>query len=274
MATPRFEFGKNWRDYVEKHFSPEKVETSKEHILAFLRRPDLAGLRFLDIGCGSGLHSLAAYEAGAREVVSFDYDANSVEATRLLHRHAGAPANWRVLQGSVLDRDFLATLGEFDVVYSWGVLHHTGDQWTAIRNAASAVKRGGELYVALYTSDAFVDPTPEFWLDVKRRYVSSGWPTRLRLVLWYIWRFEFGGRPTPRKLARWRNQVRRYKNQRGMSYFHDVKDWLGGYPMEFSSIADVKRFADETLGFELKNIATGHANTEYLFARPKGGNGR
>ncbi len=274
MATPRFEFGRNWRDYVEKHFGPEKVETSKRHILDFMHRSDFEGLRFLDIGCGSGLHSLAASQAGAREVVSFDYDANSVEATRMLHGHAGSPANWRIVQGSVLDRDFVASLGEFDIVYSWGVLHHTGDQWTAIRNAASAVKRGGEFYVALYTSDAFVDPTPEFWLDVKRRYVSSGRPTRLWLVLWYIWRFELGRRPTPRGLGRWRAKVRQYKTQRGMSYYHDVKDWLGGYPMEFSSIAEVKKFAGEDLGFELKNIATGHANTEYLFSRPKATNGR
>jgi hypothetical protein len=52
-----------------------------------------------------------------------------------------------------------------------------------------------------------------------------------------------------------------------MSFYTDIKDWLGGWPMEFSSIADVKKFADQELGLELRNIKAGEANTEYLFGR-------
>lgn len=263
----RFGFGRNWRDFVEKSFSPEKVEIAKRHLLGFLGRDDLAGLRFLDIGCGSGLHSYAAWQAGAARVASFDYDPDSVEATRLLHAIAGRPANWTVIgQGSVLDHAFVESLGSFDVVYSWGVLHHTGDQWTAIRNAASRLAPGALFYIALYTSDAFVDPPPEFWLEVKKRYVDGGWATRRWLELWYLWRFNLGGNPfrVPRLLA----QMASYSKHRGMNLYTDVKDWLGGWPMEFSSIAEVKQLAGEELGLELLKIAAGEANTEYLFRKP------
>ncbi|HVP29457.1 MAG TPA: class I SAM-dependent methyltransferase [Myxococcota bacterium] len=262
----RFAFGRNWRDYVEKSFTPEKVEIARKHLLGFLGRTDLAGQSFLDIGCGSGLHSYAAFQAGAARVVSFDYDRDSVETTRLLHAVAGHPERWSISQGSILDRAFVATLGTFDVVYSWGVLHHTGDQWSAIRNAASCLAPGSLFYIALYTSDVFVDPPPAFWLDVKKRYVDGGFLTKRRLELWYLWRFNLGGNPL--RIPRLVKQMAEYKKNRGMNLYTDVKDWLGGWPMEFSSIAEVKRFADKELGLELVKIAAGEANTEYLFRKP------
>jgi len=263
----RFGFGRNWRDFVEKSFSPEKVEIARRHLLGFLGRDDLAGLSFLDIGCGSGLHSFAAWKSGAARVVGFDYDPDSVETARLLHAVAGKPENWTIVgRGSVLDRAFVSQLGHFDIVYSWGVLHHTGDQWTAIRNAASCLGPGSLFYIALYTSDAFVDPPPEFWLEVKKRYVDGGWVTKRWLELWYLWRFNLGGNPL--RIPRLVKQMHEYSKNRGMHLYTDVKDWLGGWPMEFSSIEEVKRFADKELGLELVKIAAGEANTEYLFRKP------
>jgi len=58
-----------------------------------------------------------------------------------------------------------------------------------------------------------------------------------------------------------------YKRLRGMSFYTDVRDWVGGCPTEFSSVAEVKRFVGVELQFDLVNIATGEANTEYLFRR-------
>jgi hypothetical protein len=155
-------------------------------------------------------------------------------------------------------------LGQFDIVYSWGVLHHTGDQWTAIRNAASLIAAGGFLYIALYTSDVFKRPPPEFWLVVKRRYNRAGQLGKRRIEAWYIAR-QFLGMLRARRnpLA----YVWSYKTSRGMSYYTDVKDWLGGWPMEFSSVEEVKRFGRDELKLRLTNIATGEANTEYLFQR-------
>ena len=261
----RFEFGKNWTDFVQKHFDESKLEVATAHMLGFLEMDDLKHNTFLDIGCGSGLHSYAAWRSGAEQVVSFDYDENSAAATRMLRRYADDPENWTVTTGSVLDESFIGGLGTFDIVYSWGVLHHTGEQWRALRNAARCRKPDGKMYIALYTSDAFVDPPPEFWLDVKRRYNESSWAGKRFLELWYIWRFETGLSPA----AWWRlvKKIHDYKKNRGMSYFTDIRDWLGGWPMEFSSISEVKGFVSNELGLKVTKLSAGHANTEYLIER-------
>lgn len=267
MASDRFAFGKNWKRFVEKHFDQQRVDISKKHLLDFLGVADLKGKTFLDIGCGSGLHSLAAFQSGAARIVSFDYDQDSVDTTRFLRKFAGDPENWTVSQGSVLDRDFMASLPEADIVYSWGVLHHTGDQWNAIRNAAGRVAPGGLFYIALYTSDVFVDPTPEFWLDIKQRYVRSGWFGKRALEFWYIWRFMLNRNPL--RIVNLIGVLLKYKEGRGMSFYTDIMDWLGGWPMEFSSIAEIKAFAANELRFEMLKVKGGEANTEYLMARSK-----
>jgi len=262
----RFAFGKNWANFVDKYLSEERVQIAKEHLLRFLNLPNLGGKRMLDIGCGSGLHSLAALRADVKELFSFDSDPHSVAATRRLHDLSGCPRHWRVGQGSALDKLYMENLGSFDVVYSWGVLHHTGDQWTAFRYAADRIAPGGVLYVALYTSDVFVDPPAEFWLEVKRRYNRCGWFGKRGIETWYIGRQFLG------MLCNGQNPVAYaygYKRSRGMSYYTDVKDWVGGWPMEFSSVQQVKDFAYNELDLELINIKTGEANTEYLFQRAR-----
>ncbi|MFQ5486755.1 MAG: class I SAM-dependent methyltransferase, partial [Desulfobacterales bacterium] len=186
----RFEFGKNWRDYVNKSFNQDKVEISKRHMLQFMHRKALKGFTILDIGCGSGLHSLAALQTGADSVYSFDFDAESFTATSLVKEWAGSPDNWSVKQGSILDDDFVSKMPQFDLVYAWGVLHHTGDVWHAIRNAAGRVKSGGFFYMALYSADVQIDPPPKFWLDIKKKYISSGKLYRRVMEIWYIWRFQ------------------------------------------------------------------------------------
>src|SRR5215831_11278680 len=108
---------------------------SVSQLKSFLRVHDLRGKTFLDIGSGSGMHSLAALRLGADRIFSFDYDENSVMSTARLRDSAGSPAKWTVEVGSVLDERFIRTLDQFDIVYSWGVLHHTGDMWPAVRNA-------------------------------------------------------------------------------------------------------------------------------------------
>lgn len=260
----RFEFGKNWQDFIDRHYSQELVDVSKRHILEFLKHRDLAGLRVLDIGCGSGLHSMAMFQAGAASIDSFDYDPASVAATQMLHRKAGAPARWTIQQASVLDDAFMASLPTYDLVYSWGVLHHTGEVWKAIDLAASRVVPGGLFYIALYSADVQKDPSPEFWLEVKQRYVNSGWVTRRRMDWWYVWRFMMHRNPAriPVVLKRMRD----HSKTRGMKMFTDIRDWLGGWPMEFVWDAEAVTFV-ENRGFRLKEIATGQANTEFLFER-------
>lgn len=255
----RFAFGRNWEDFIRKSFSEERVELSRRHLLDFLGLRDLKGHSFLDIGCGSGIHSLAAFRSGATTIFGFDYDQNSVKASRVCHEHAGRPANWTVLQGSVLDDAFMENrVPQATLVYSWGVLHHTGDVWRAIRNAAGRVAPGGFFYIALYSIDAGVKPSPEFWLEVKQRYNRAGWILRQAMVAWYIWRFMG-------VVGLWR-RLRADRRARGMSLLVDIRDWLGGWPMEYVKDAEVARVCEE-LGLTQIRTKTGEACHEYLFQR-------
>jgi len=260
--TTRFGFGKNWSDFIRKSFSDERVAASREKLLGFLRLPDLADRTFLDIGCGSGLHSLAALRAGARRVVSFDYDPDSVATARFLWEREGRPAQWDICQGSVLDRAFMAGLPPSDIVYSWGVLHHTGDVWTALAQAALPLHAQSLFFVALYSHDVQLDPPAAFWLAVKQRYNRHGRLGRLAMELWYFWKFIYlpdrqAGRST-------RKRFRDYAQSRGMSQWTDIRDWLGGWPMEFVKILDVQDFLDKSLGLELLDMTSNEANAEYL----------
>ncbi len=262
--TERFGFGKNWENFVKKHFNEDRVTVATDHLLRFLQKESLSEQYFLDIGCGSGLHSLAALRANAGRIVSFDYDSKAVNTTQGLKYYAGSPQNWEVCQGSILDDAFVRRLQPADIVYSWGVLHHTGDMWRAMDNSAGLVKNGGCFYVALYDYDIQVNPRPEYWLDVKRRYNRSSRIGRRRMELWYIWNYSLNRRL--RNVWHLIRRVAQYKQERGMAFYTDVVDWLGGWPMEFAKREDVRRWAEKS-GLSLLKMKTGEANTEYLFRR-------
>ena len=145
----RFEFGNNWRRFL-RVLNDERIYESEKNLKDFLQSESLVDKTFLDIGCGSGLSSLAARRLGAK-VLSFDYDPQSVNCTReLKRRYFENDQNWEILSGSVLDPDYLKSLGSFDIVYSWGVLHHTGAMWDALENAKINTKVNGKLYIAIY----------------------------------------------------------------------------------------------------------------------------
>lgn len=260
----RFKFGQNWENYIKKNFSDERVEISKCHLLDFLKMDNLQNKSFLDIGCGSGLHSLAAFRAGASKIVSFDFDPISVQTTLKLREYAGNPSEWKVSQGSILDDGFLRSLEPADIVYSWGVLHHTGDMWKAMDNSIQLIRPDGCFYVALYDYDIQVKPTPEFWLTVKQKYNQSEWLGKRKMELWYLWRFMLYGNPLLIPYVVFR--AFRYKHLRGMALYTDIVDWLGGWPMDFAKREDVKNWAGRnSLG--IVSMKTGEANTEYLFKK-------
>lgn len=262
-AEARFEFGRNWSHFLG-NIDDVAVRRAVESLRMMLETDSLAGKTFLDIGCGSGLFSLAARELGAN-VTSFDFDRDSVATTAKLRdlRRPGDAA-WRIEQGSVLDSAYLAGLGSFDVVYSWGVLHHTGSMWAAIKNAAALVRPSGKMFIAIYNDQGRYS---RWWLRTKRLY---NWlPRWLRfLVLWpcfvrlrgpMLLRDLFRGRP----LYSWRN----YGRDRGMSAWFDVVDWVGGLPFEVAKpeeIIDFHRARGLRLT-RLKTCAGGRGCNEYVF---------
>jgi 2-polyprenyl-6-hydroxyphenyl methylase/3-demethylubiquinone-9 3-methyltransferase len=262
----RFQFGKNWRAFI-KGVSEGAIEDAVASLRQMLGVNSLAGLSFLDIGSGSGLFSLAAHRLGAR-VTSFDYDTDSVGCTaELRRRFAGSPESWTVLQASVLDDAFMAGLGQFDVVYSWGVLHHTGQMWRAIWNAERCVAPSGRFFIAIYNDQGAWSAR---WTRIKKLYCSG--PVGRLVVSWTFIPF-WTLRSVIADLVWGRNPLASFRlsgaDSRGMNIFRDYHDWLGGYPFEYATPEAIILPIQEK-GYRLVNLKTARGTVgcvEYVFQR-------
>jgi len=242
----RFEFGKNWTSFLST-LSDERIGEAEKSLRDMLKTDDLEGKRFLDVGSGSGLFSLAARRMGA-VVHSFDYDPSSVGCTQELRsRFFPNDPHWTIERGSVLDSEFLASLGQYDIVYSWGVLHHTGDMWTALDNVAALVGPEGILFIAIYNDQGM---RSKVWWRIKKTYCSS--PVG-KLATCGVFIPYFFSRTVASSLLTGTNQFSTYKKRRGMSITHDWTDWLGGYPYEVATVDQLTRFY-ESKGFTRENM--------------------
>lgn len=295
MATApdsiRFQFGENWRNFLAS-VDQSRVEAAARSLSELLDGQTLAGKSFLDIGCGSGLASLAANLAGA-EVTSFDADDQSVLCTETLRRrclgqapstseivcsagpdlpgptapHTASP--WQILTGSILAPEFVEGLGSFDVVYAWGVLHHTGRMWQAIEAACDLVAPDGHLVLAIYHDQGGASRR---WAAIKRGYhrlpatlrpayvamIAGCWELRFALA-----RLLAGRNPLP--FADWRAK----RQDRGMSVWHDWIDWVGGWPFEVASPDEVidRLIRKDFVLRRLKTVGNGWGCNEYVFRR-------
>jgi 2-polyprenyl-6-hydroxyphenyl methylase/3-demethylubiquinone-9 3-methyltransferase len=241
IAGRRFSFGRNWANFL-KRLNQTRIAEAEKNLIEFLGEKSLAGRAFLDVGSGSGLSSLAARRLGAT-VTSFDYDGQSVACTEeLRRRYLPDDPSWIIEQGSVLDTQYLAGLGQFDIVYSWGVLHHTGAMWQAMGNLKPMVKSGGLLFIAIYNDCGEVSRS---WLERKRRY--NALPQVLRpFYAIYVWMPQelraLAGSMRSGELRTYIRELTSASSGRGMSWLHDVVDWVGGYPYEYASVMDITEF--------------------------------
>ncbi len=264
----RFEFGKNWRRFLEG-VRGAQIGAAELSLKRMLEIDSLAGLSFLDIGSGSGLFSLAARRLGAR-VHSFDYDPQSVACTAEMRRRffPGDP-QWVVEEGSALDADYLSRLGKFDIVYSWGVLHHTGRMWHALENAQLPVAQGSKLFIAIY-NDA--GSKSRRWARIKQAYNHLPGFMRTPFAALTIapsemkvcFRAIIDGR-----LGDYLRSWIKADKFRGMNRWRDIVDWVGGYPYEFAKPEQIFDFYRDR-GFKLTKLKCGEAGlgcNEFVFTR-------
>lgn len=239
-ADAHFAFGENWASYAGM-VGDKEIAEAERGLLRLFGPAGLVGKRFLDIGSGSGLHSLAALRLGAVEVVAVDIDAASAATSRAVLECFAAERSWRVELISIFDLG-PETFGCFDVVYSWGVLHHTGDMKRAVRRAAALVQPGGCFAFALYR---------RLWLDwawriEKKWYTKASPNAQAAMRKLYKLMYAIGLAATGRRYA---DYVAQYRSNRGMDFDHDVHDWMGGWPYESITPTEARQLMRE-LGYE------------------------
>lgn len=259
----RFEFGHNWRLFLDT-LNDERIALAEDSLRVMLKTENLQGKRFLDAGCGSGLFSLAARRMGAT-VHSFDYDPESVACVRRLkQRFFPDDETWITEEASVLDGDYLGGLGKFDIVYSWGVLHHTGAMWQALENIAIPVAGEGRLYVAIYNRQQFLS---SYWRLVKRTYNRS--PVLMRRAMALVFYLFFASVLCLADTVRGRNPMDRHsgRGRRGMNFYRDIVDWIGGWPFEVATPEEIFRYyRDRNFSLvELKTCGGKHGCNEFVF---------
>ncbi len=244
----QFSFGRNWRRFLSMLDEDRIVEAVRS-----LQRM-MAGRTFLDVGSGSGLFSLAAMRLDAQRVHSFDYDLESAACTKeLKQRYSPMAENWTIESGSVLDTTYLRRLGQWDVVYSWGVLHHTGEMRLALGNMTELVAEGGTLFISVYNDQGLLS---RIWRKVKTLY-NAGTIARWTVIAVFVPYLVFRGIITD--VLRGRNPLRRYLeykwHSRGMSMIIDWIDWLGGSPFEVAKPEEITDFYARK-GFRLRKLKT------------------
>ena len=269
MSDERFGFGENWRRFLDV-LDDERIGEAERSLTAWLGQGSLQGKSFLDAGCGSGLFSLAAVRLGAARVHSFDYDRDSVGcALELRKRYGGEHVHWTVERGDVLDEDYLDNLSTYDVVYSWGVLHHTGDMWRALRTVERAVAPEGRLFIAIYNDQRMVS---RYWTLVKRIFNLLPAALRVPYAVAVMAPRELASLAVQTLRGRPQDYVHswtRYKATRGMSRWHDLLDWVGGYPFEVAKPEEIFALYHRC-GFQLAGLRTcggGLGCNEFLFER-------
>jgi len=269
VEPDRFGFGANWERFA-RDVNGSQIETARLSMADMLGEVAIEGRTMLDVGSGSGLFSLAAVTLGAKRVHSFDYDVDSVRTTQSLKARYAPEAPWTIEQGSALDADYVRSLGSFDIVYSWGVLHHTGDMWRALDVTTAAVAPGGALFISIYND---IGRSSCRWTRIKRLYNRLPSALRTPYVVLAMLPSEAGVLLRHLVRLRIRTYLRLWRpgagRPRGMSRWHDLVDWVGGYPFEVAKPEEIFDFCAERGLRMIKMTTCGHGAgcNQFVFVR-------
>jgi 2-polyprenyl-6-hydroxyphenyl methylase/3-demethylubiquinone-9 3-methyltransferase len=248
----RFQFGQNWKNFLSS-LNAARIGEAEKSLKEMLQVENLTNKTFLDVGSGSGIFSLAAKRLGAR-VHSFDYDPESVACTmELRRRYFDQELDWTIEEGSVLDANYIRSLGKFDVVYSWGVLHHTGQMWQALENVSDSVSRDGKLFIAIYNDGGW---RSTMWRWIKKTYNHAPQPLKTPFIFLLLVPGQIKALLQSILTLRLNEYIRsltQYSKNRGMSRWHDAVDWIGGYPYEVATMDELIEFF-KGKGYEVSQV--------------------
>jgi SAM-dependent methyltransferase len=252
-----FDFGSNWEEFSKRRIDPRRLELACESLQSLLEKKSLEGMSFLDVGCGSGLFSIAACRLGAAKVIGIDVNPRCIEISQANRDllAPGSPIEFHV--ASALESEQLKSFGNFDLVYAWGSLHHTGSMWSAVCNVSRCVAPNGILILAIYNKHI----TSPLWKIIKWNYNQMPWMVqRFMIVIFagiiYIAKFLV-------------TRTNPLKKERGMDFWFDVIDWVGGYPYEYAACRDVETFVTSR-GLEMRRCIPAFVPTgcnEFVFER-------
>jgi SAM-dependent methyltransferase len=223
----QFSFGKNWQSFSNSSLSQERILRARKAFHDLFDGIELRGKRFIDIGFGQGLSLLFAIESGA-EAFGIDNDmenSSALETTRTIMNCAQIPVVQIV---SILDSAFVRRHEhQFDIVHSWGVLHHTGDMTKAIENACALVSDNGYFICSIYNKHW----TSPIWKRIKWMYNVLPSPFQ-RVIIGVLYPIIY--------CAKWLATGKSPTiMERGMDFFHNVVDWVGGYPYEYATMKEI-----------------------------------
>ena len=252
-----FDFGANWEEFSKRRIDRQRLEMACESLQFLLEKKSLAGKSFLDVGCGSGLFSIAAHQLGARKVVGIDVNPRCIETSQA-NRDLLAPGSTIEFHvASALEPEQLKRFGKFDFVYAWGSLHHTGAMWNAVHNVSGCVAPEGILVMAIYNKHV----TSPVWKSIKWIYNQVPGLVQGFMILMFA-----GIIYVAKLLVTGTNPLIK---ERGMDFWFDVIDWVGGYPYQYATYREVESFVTNQ-GFEMRRYISATVPTgcnQFVFDR-------
>ena len=261
--TNKFKFGKNWKLFL-KGLENKHIQISKKALLKFNQNINLKNRSFIDIGSGSGLSSLAAKQLGAK-VVSIDVDTECIECTKFLkNKFYKDSKDWDIKKLSILNTKNIKIMNKFDYVYSWGVLHHTGNLKKALKNTESLCGKNGFIHLALYNDQG---RKSKRWKIIKKMYIKNNFIVKklIELIFFPFFLLKPFLQSLLSPILKNNNRIRK----RGMTHYISMVDWLGGYPFETSKPEEIFNFftnKNYTL-ISLYTCGPGHGCNEFLFKK-------
>lgn len=262
IQNKQFNFGENWENFSKNQLSSTKIQEAKKDFVKFFQNESIKNQTFIDIGFGQGMSLLIANTLGA---ITVGNDINPL-SEKVLEFNKSYFSDIKeisipIIIGSILKESTLNAIRQineqYDIVHSWGVLHHTGEMWEAINNSSELVNKNGKFIIAIYNKHW----SSPLWHTIKKTYNYS--PKFIKKLIISIFYFII-------LIAKFSVTFKNpFKKERGMSFYYDVIDWVGGYPYEYANKEEIQTYI-ENLGFQLIYYNKAQVPTgcnEYVFKK-------